>query len=134
MGGITMNNTEMKKMMSDVLVEMDQYRELLQFNNFFGKTPREIIEIFGTYGGMIYSREEYLWRLSYPLSAKYSFREESRYSAETNDYVGAYHMAPAIDEDSYVDNYRRLSKIQEGEPVNGFFKLDEELDVTHSSL
>lgn len=123
--------TEMKKMMNNALVEMDQYRESLNFNNFFGKTPEEFIEIFGTYGGMIYSREEYLWRLAYLLSSEYTFREESRYSEELKKDVGAYHMSPIIDEEVYIDNYRRLSKLQEGEPVNGFFKLDEELNVAH---
>ena len=111
---------------------MDRYGEFLNFNNFFGKTPKEFIELFGNYGGMVYSREEYLWRLAFLLSSEYSFREESRYSEELKKDVGAYHMSPIIDDEVYMDNYRRLSKLhQEGEPVNGFFKLDEELDVAH---
>ena len=119
------------KVNGNIMADMANYADTLIFINFFGKNPEEFIELFGTYGGMLYSREEYLWRLAFLLSSEYYFREESRYSEETKEYVGAYHMAPTIDEDSYMENYFRLSKIQEGEPVNGFFKLDEELDVAH---
>lgn len=113
-----MMNKEIKK---NVLVEMDQYREFLHFNNFFGKTPKEFIEIFGNYGGMLYSREEYLWRLAYLLSVEYS--------TETKEYAGAYRMAPTINEAIYIDTYRHIEKIQEGEPINWFFELDKKIDV-----
>ena len=128
---ITMANTEMKKMMKNVLVEMDQYREFLNFNNFFGKTPEEFIEIFGNYGGLVYSKEEYLWKLSFLLSSEYSFRKESRYSEELKKHVGAYYISPTINEDMYINTYLHLSKIQEGEIVNDFFKLDNELYAAH---
>ena len=110
-----------KEMMRNVLVEMDQYTEILKFNNFFGKSPKEFIEIFATYGGMLYSREEYLWRLAYLLSVEYS--------TENKEYVGAYHMAPIVNEGIYIDTYRHIEKIQKGEPINWFFELDKEINV-----
>jgi len=110
-----------KEVMRNVLVEMDQYTEILKFNNFFGKTPKEFIEIFATYGGMLYSREEYLWRLAYLLSVEYS--------TERKEYAGAYHMTLAVNEGIYIDTYRHIAKIQEGEPINWFFELDKEINV-----
>lgn len=114
-----------------IMADMANYADVLNFHSFFGKTPKEVIEIFGNYGEMVYSREEYLWKLSFLLSSEYSFRKESRYSEELKKHVGAYHMSPTIDKKVYIDNFLRLSKIQEGEPVNEFFKLDDEIDVAH---
>lgn len=99
-----------------VMVDMSRYTEHLNFKNFYGKTLEEFISIFSNYGGMIYSREEYLWRLSYLLSGKYS-----------RSGLGIYRVAPTIDEGVYLDNYLRLSKLQNEESKNGFFELDGEL-------
>ena len=123
-----MNTTSINKA---YMVDMTNYADVLNFNNFFGKTPKEIIEIFGNYGGLIYSREEYLWKLSFLLSSEYSFRKESRYSEELKKDVGAYYIAPTTNEDVYISTYLQLSKIQEGEIVKDFFKLDNGFYVVH---
>lgn len=126
---------EYGKMFADdaarAIAKMRLYSEYLNLENFYGKTPEEFIRIFSNYGRMLYSRETYLWMLAYLLSGKYSFVKDGWYSTEIKSRVDGYHISLTIDEEVYIDNYFRLSKIQEGEPVNGFFKLDEELDVAH---
>ena len=78
-----MTNKEVKNIINtNYMADMANYADVLNFNNFFGKTPKDVIEIFGNYGEMVYSREEYLWKLSFLLSSEYSFRKESRYSEE----------------------------------------------------
>ncbi len=94
------------------------YTDMLMDKNFYGKTPEEFIRIFGNYGKYVYSREDYLWRLSYLLSGEYGTLDGETY------WIGA-----TIDEEAYIDNYLRLSKLQDGESTNRFFKLDEELVV-----
>lgn len=126
---------EYGKMFADdaarAIAKMRLYSEYLNLENFYGKTPEEFIRIFSNYGRMLYSRETYLWMLAYLLSGKYSFVKDGWYSTEIKSRVDGYHISLTIDEEVYIDNYLRLSKLQEGEPVSGFFKLDEELDVAH---
>ena len=107
-----MTNKEVKNIINtNYMADMANYADVLNFNNFFGKTPKDVIEIFGNYGEMVYSREEYLWKLSFLLSSEYSFRKESRYSEELKKkHVGAYHMTPTVDKDICIDTYRHVSK------------------------
>ena len=122
---------EYGKMFADdaarAIAEMRLYSEYLNLENFYGKTPEEFIRIFSNYGRMLYPREKYLWMLAYLLSGKYSFVKDGWCSTEIKSSVDGYRISLTIDEEVYIDNYLRLSKLQEGESINRFFELDEKL-------
>lgn len=122
---------EYGKMFADdaarTITKMRLYSEYLNLENFYGKTPEEFIRIFSNYGRMLYSRETYLWMLAYLLSGKYSFVKDGWYSREIKSRVDGYCISLTIDEEVYIGNYLRLSKLQEGESINRFFELDEKL-------
>lgn len=108
-------------------VDMADYTENLSYRYLYGRTPEEFIRAFSRYGSYVYSREEYLWKLSYLLSVKYYFKEGGKYDPETQTYVDVWKVTSTVDEDVYISNYLRLKNMHDGESINRFFEVNEEL-------